>query len=386
MLIAPSLSVMRRVATLGAVLLAFGWSLAAAAATIDTSARQALLVDFATGTVLYEKNADERMPPSSMSKLMTAYMVFDKLKQGRVSLDDTFPVSERAWRKQGSKMFVAIGSRVRLEDLLRGIIIQSGNDACIVVAEGLANSEEAFAEEMTRRAREIGLTNSVFRNATGWPDPEHLMTARDLATLARRIVADFPEYYKFYSETNFTYNNITQGNRNPLLYKNMGADGLKTGHTDAAGYGLTASAQRDGRRLILVINGLPTVKARSEEAERLVEWGFREFESIKLFEANEAVADAEVWLGTQAKVPLVAAEKVHFTLPRNARKTMKVAAVFEGPLPAPIRKGQEVAKLRITVPDGPTQEVPLYAAADVAKLGFVGRIGAAVKHIVFGSN
>lgn len=386
MLFVPSLSVIRGFATLCVAALAFGWSLSAAAATIDTAARQALLVDFDTGSVLYEKNADELMPPSSMSKLMTAYMVFERLKQGRTTLDDTFPVSERAWRKQGSKMFVALGSRVRLEDLLRGIIVHSGNDACIVVAEGLSNSEEAFAEEMTQRAREIGLTRSVFRNATGWPDPEHVMTARDLAVLAGRIISDFPEYYKFYAETNFTYNNITQGNRNPLLYKNMGADGLKTGHTELAGYGLTASALRDGRRLILVVNGLPSMKARSEEAERILEWGFREFESIKLFEANETVADAEVWLGTQAKVSLVSPQKVQFTLPRNARRTMKVAAVFNGPLAAPIKKGQQVATLRITVPDAPTQEVPLYAAADIAKLGFVGRIGAAVKHIVFGSD
>lgn len=359
---------------------------AAAAAPIETSARQALLVDFTTGTVLYEKNADELMPPSSMSKLMTAYMVFERLKQGRLSLEDTFPVSERAWRKQGSKMFVAVGSRVKVEDLLRGIIVQSGNDACIVVAEGLANDEQAFAEIMTRRAREIGLADSVFRNATGWPDPEHVMTARDLATLARRIILDFPEYYKYYAETNFKYNDISQGNRNPLLYKNMGADGLKTGHTEAAGYGLTASAQRNGRRLILVVNGLPSVKARSEESERLIEWGFREFENVRMFAAGDVVSEAEVWLGEQAKVPLLSREDVEFTFPRHARRTMKVAAVFEGPLPAPIKKGQEVAKLVISVPDGPTREVPLYAGADVAKLGFAGRIGSAVKHIVFGSN
>ncbi|MBW7849149.1 MAG: D-alanyl-D-alanine carboxypeptidase [Rhodospirillales bacterium] len=359
---------------------------AAAAAPIETSAREALLVDFTTGTVLYEKNADELMPPSSMSKLMTAYMVFERLKQGRLSLEDTFPVSERAWRKQGSKMFVAVGSRVKVEDLLRGIIVQSGNDACIVVAEGLANDEQAFAELMTRRAREIGLADSVFRNATGWPDPEHVMTARDLATLARRIILDFPEYYKYYAETNFKYNDISQGNRNPLLYKNMGADGLKTGHTEAAGYGLTASAQRNGRRLILVVNGLPSVKARSEESERLLEWGFREFENVRMFAAGDVVSEAEVWLGEQAKVPLLSKEDVEFTFPRHARRTMKVAAVFEGPLPAPIKKGQEVAKLVISVPDGPTREVPLYAGADVAKLGFAGRIGSAVKHIVFGSN
>ena len=233
------------------------------AATMETQAEEAFLVDFQTGAVLLDKNADVRMPPSSMSKMMTAYMVFERLKDGRLSLDDELPVSEKAWRKGGSKMFVEVGDQVRVEDLLRGVIVQSGNDACIVLAEGLAGSEEAFAEQMTAKGREIGLTGSNFTNATGWPDENHYVTARDLATLAERIIVDHPEYYHYYSEKEFTWNDIRQGNRNPLLYRNVGADGLKTGHTEAAGYGLTASAMQNGRRLLLVVNGLPSVRPSS---------------------------------------------------------------------------------------------------------------------------
>src|SRR5262245_46738062 len=248
----------------------------------DTSARQVIIADFTTGTVLFEKNADERMPPSSMSKIMTAYVVFQSLKKGDMRLDDQLPVSERAWRIQGSKMFVPLGERVKVEDLLRGMIIQSGNDACIVLAEGIAGSEDAFAERMNMVAKQIGLTGSNFRNASGWPDPQHYMTARDLMIVARRLIADFPEYYKFYSEKEFTYGKdekgvpIRQGNRNPLLYKNTGADGVKTGHTDDAGYGLTASEIRDGRRVIMVLIGLPGLRAAELWSGRLRAGPYRE--------------------------------------------------------------------------------------------------------------
>lgn len=357
---------------------------AAASEPIETAARQAMLVDFNTGAVLLDKNADELMPPSSMSKLMTSYMVFERLKEGRIKLEDTLPVSEKAWRKQGSKMFVPVGEQVKVEDLLKGVIIQSGNDACIVLAEGLSGTEEAFADEMTRRGREIGLTSSVFKNATGWPDPDHVMTTRDLATLARRIIIDYPEYYSLYAMTSFTFNGITQGNRNPLLYKGVGADGLKTGHTEAAGYGLTASAKRGDRRLILVVNGLRNVKQRSEETERLIEWGFREFDNYVLFQAGDTVTDADMWLGSAARMPLVAGKRLEVTLPRSARKEMKVTAVWNGPIPAPVRRGQEVAKLVVEVPGFEKQEMPLLAGADVEKLGFVGKLGAAVKYIIWG--
>lgn len=357
----------------------------AAAQPIDTAAKQALLVDFHTGTVLLEKNADELMPPSSMSKLMTTYMVFDEIEKGRLKLDDLLPVSEKAWRKQGSKMFVHVGDRASVEDLLKGVIVQSGNDACIVLAEGIAGSEEAFADEMTRRARELGLTASVFKNSTGWPEEGHVMTARDLAVLAERIILDHPEYYRYYAITEFTYNNIKQGNRNPLLYKNMGADGLKTGHTEAAGYGLTASATRGDRRLILVVNGLTSMKQRSEESERLLEWGFREFDNYVLFNKGETVAEADTWLGAPERLPLVAGERMYITLPRNLRGNVSIKAVWNGPIAAPVQRGDEVAKLIIEVPGRAPQEMPLLAGADVEKLGFFGKISAAVRYILLGA-
>ena len=370
-----------------AALMLFALAVPATAQTIDTAGRQALLVDFDTGTVLLEKNADELMPPSSMSKLMTAYLVFEKLKEGKLKMTDMLPVTERAWRKQGSKMFVALGSQVKVEDLLRGVIVQSGNDACIVLAEGIAGSEEAFAEMATKRARELGLNQSVFKNATGWPDPGHVMTARDLSVLARRIITDFPDYYHIYSELNFTYNGIKQGNRNPLLYKNIGADGLKTGHTEAAGYGLTASVKRGDRRLILVINGLNSMNQRSDETERLIEWGFREFENYTLVEAGQPITEAEVWLGETATVPLVPANKAVATLPRAARKDMKVTAIYDGPVAAPIAKGQQVGKLVVTAPSlKQPQEIPLIAGADVPRLGFFGRVMASAKHLVLGGS
>ena len=241
----------------------------------ETAARQAILVDFVSGAVLLEKNSDHPFPPGSMSKLMTVYMLFEQLEKGTLSLDDTMRVSEKAWRMGGSKMFVEVGSDVRVEDLLRGIIVSSGNDACTVVAEALAGSEEAFAALMTKRAREIGLTDSVFANSTGRPDPGHSMTARDLAILTKRIVVDFPEHFPYFAEKTFTYNDIQQDNRNPLLYEDLGADGMKTAHTEETGYGLTATAERSGQRLILVITGLDSSRARAEEAERLLVWGFQ---------------------------------------------------------------------------------------------------------------
>ncbi|MEE8293720.1 MAG: D-alanyl-D-alanine carboxypeptidase family protein [Kiloniellales bacterium] len=352
---------------------------------IETQAREAILIDATTGFVLMEKDADQPMPPASMSKIMTIYMVFDRLKENRLSLDDQLLVSERAWRKGGSKMFVEVGAQVRVEDLLRGVIVQSGNDACIVLAEGLSGSEEAFAEEMTGKALEIGLTGSTFRNATGWPDPEHRMTARDLAILARRTINEFPDYYHYYGEREFTYNEIRQGNRNPLLYKTLGADGLKTGHTNDAGYGLTGSAVRNGRRLILVVNGLESVRVRSEESERLIQWGFREFNNYALFEAGETVDEAPVWLGTAARMPLVAKDAIVLTLTRKARKGMKVTVNYASPVPAPIQEGDEVAKLVVTPSEGEPITIPLYAGASADLLGPIGRLVASVQFLIFGS-
>ena len=367
-------------AAIVAVLMMLACALCAApAGAIETSARQALLIDINTGAVLFEKNADELMPPASMSKMMTVYLVFDRLKKGRLKLDDTLTVSESAWQRGGaasggSTMFLHIGDRVRIEDLLHGVIVQSGNDASMVLAEGLGGTEEAFAEEMTRKAHEIGMKNTTFHNASGLPDPGHLTTARDLAVLAKHTIEDFPEYYPFYAQREFTYGGIRQGNRNPLLYKGVGVDGLKTGHTLASGYGLTASALRGDRRLILVLNGLPSMQARSDEADRLFDYGFREFENYHLFKAGEEIARADVWYGHERQVPLTAVSDVTVTLPRKSRNDMKVTLAYDGPIPAPIRKGDHIASLQISAPSVAPMEVPLVAAADVDELGPLGRV------------
>ena len=361
------------------------------ALAIETIAEQAFLIDMTTGEVLFEKNADQPMAPASMSKMMTAYMIFERLRDGSLTLEDTFTVSENAWRKGGAKsggstMFLEPGKRVKLEDLLRGIIVQSGNDACIVVAEALASSEAAFAEQMTVRAKELGLQNTVFKNATGWPDPEHLTTAQDLALLAKRTITDFAEYYHYYAEKEFTYNTIRQINRNPLLYKNIDADGLKTGYTVESEYGLTASATKGDRRLILVVNGLATKKDRSREPERLLNWGFRDFNNYRLFSAGEEVTEADVWLGKEDKVPLVIEREMLLTIARKARHKMKVTVTFENPIPAPIAKGDPVAKLVLTVPGRDKLEVPLLAGAAVERLGLFGRLGTALKAILWGES
>ena len=357
-----------------------------AAGTIETSARQAILLDTTTGAVLFEKNADQPMPPSSMGKIMTVYKVFERLKDGRLSLDDRFVVSEKAWRKQGSKMFVRVNSRVKVEDLIRGIVVQSGNDASIVVAEGLSGSEGAFAEELNRTAKELGMTNSHFVNSSGWPDPEHRTTARDLARLSQATIENFPEYYHYYAEKAFTYNGIRQGNRNPALYRNIGSDGLKTGHTEKAGYGLAASAVRDGRRLILVVNGLPSKKARAIESERMLDWGFREFNNYALLKSGETVADAEVWMGAAGSVPLVIGQDVLLTLSRKARRGMKVSVRYDGPFAAPVAEGTPLATLKIEAAGADPVEYPLIAGSNVPRLGMFSRLGAALKFVLWGES
>lgn len=364
----------------------------AAPPTFQTTARQAILIDFDTGAVLYEKDSDSPMFPASMSKIMTSLMVFDELRAGRLQMDSKFRVSENAWRKGGSKMFVGVNDEIRIEDLLRGIIVQSGNDASIVIAEGIAGSEIAFAERMTARAIEIGLANTQFRNATGWPDPDHVTTARDLAMLALYLIREYPEFYSLYSEREFTYGKsldgkpITQGNRNPLLYKAVGADGLKTGHTEASGFGLTASAVRGDRRLVMVINGLDSVRARSSESERLLNWGFRVFDNYKLFEAGETVEEAKVWLGDAGAVPLVIEDALAVTIPKSSRQGMRVKVMYESPIPAPISAGVEVARVEVTAPDMDPISRPLKTANDVGQLDFFGRITSAINFIIFGSS
>ena len=357
------------------------------AAAIETLAREAILVDATTGAVLFEKNADTRMPPASMSKIMTAYLLFTKLRDGKIKLDDTLPVSEHAWRtggcvSEGSTMCLKLGERAKVEDLIRGIIVQSGNDACIVVAEGVSGSEEAYVAEMNKLAKEIGLKDSVFKNTTGLPAEGHVMTVRDLTILAQRLIADFPEYYPIYSEKSFTYNGITQGNRNPLLYKNIGADGLKTGHTKAAGYGLTASAKQGDRRLILVVTGLASMQARAEESERLMDYGFRTFENVTLVKAGETVETAQVWLGAAETVPLQSPTDIVITAPRQGLADMKMTVAYDGPVPAPIAKGAKIGSLTVTAPGIPPVSYPLEAGADVAELGFFGRAMAALGSLV----
>lgn len=377
---------------LTAVLLLAGLGLvqSATAQTIETAARQAIIIDFASGAVMMEKNADELMVPSSMSKLMTVYMVFDKLKSGAWKLSDRLPVSETVWKKHvksgGSLMFLPVNSTASVEDLLKGVVIQSGNDACSVLAEAYSGSEEAFGEEETRKSRQIGLTRSTFKNASGWPEPGHMMTARDLSVLSRHLIGDFPEYYPLFSQMEFVFNGIKQGNRNPLLYSTPGADGLKTGHTEAAGYGLAASIKRGNRRIIMVLNGMASMKERAEESQRLTEWAFREWETYPLFKAGEVVIpDAEVWLGQAETVQLAAKDNLEVTLPRRVRPDMKVTTVFTGPIPAPIVAGAEVGKIVVTAPGMTTVELPLVAVENVEKLGFGGRISAAIRRIIWGA-
>jgi D-alanyl-D-alanine carboxypeptidase (penicillin-binding protein 5/6) len=361
------------------------------AQAFETLAKEVVLMDAKTGTILFEKNADKPMAPASMSKLMTIFIIFERLGDGRLSLDDTFRISENAWRKGGAKsgsstMFLEPGKRVRVEDLIRGIIVQSGNDACIVIAEGISGSEEAFADKMTERARQLGLGNSTFKNSTGWPHPEHRMSPKDLATLAKLTIEQFPEYYHYYSERSFVYNGIKQINRNPLIYKNMGADGLKTGHTQASGYGLTGSATRGDRRLIMVVNGLQSKKERAREPEKLLEWGFREFGNYALLDAGEIIKEASVWLGMEPTVSLVIENDLILTLHKKARREMKVTVNYSSPIPAPVKKGDRIATLMVITPGEINVEVPLLAAADVKRLGLVGRVIAAFKHVLWGSS
>jgi len=356
----------------------------APAAAFETPARAAILVDLEADQVLFARNPDEPLPTASMSKLMTAFMVFERLEDGRISLDDTFPVSEKAWRKGGSKMFVEVGSRVRVEDLLRGIIIQSGNDACIVVAEALAGSEEEFARQMTERARELGLAGTNLTNASGWPDPDHVMSVRDLATLATLLIRRFPDYYPLYSEKEFTFNGIRQYSRNPLLHSDPSADGLKTGYTEEAGYGLVASAVRGDRRLLLVLAGLESARQRGDEAERLLEYGYNQFKNYRLFSTGEAVELANVWLGDDTTVPLVLEEDVVISLTSEGRRNLEVKVVYDGPIPAPVANGSALAELEITAPGIEPRRLPLVAGEEVRAANLFGRVTSALGYLIWG--
>jgi serine-type D-Ala-D-Ala carboxypeptidase (penicillin-binding protein 5/6) len=375
----------------GAVLFVwlFGLAAGAAQAQIETPANYAILMDAETGLVMFEKNADELMAPASMSKLMTVEMLFHRLKNGDVSMTDKYVVSENAWRKGGaasgsSTMFAKVNSEVPVEALLRGVIVQSGNDASIAIAEGIGGTEEAFAQMMTERARTLGLRKSNFANATGWPHPEHLTTARELAMLARHIIREYPEYYKLYAETDYTWNGIKQGNRNPLLYSFPGADGLKTGHTEDSGYGLVASAERDGRRVIMVVNGLESINQRASESRRLMALAFTQFDKYAILKSGQVVGEAEVWMGVEKTVPLAVASDVTLILDRQSRRGMKVETVHDAPLKAPIESGREVGKVRISIPGRSDIEAPLKTAGSVPAVGLTGKLAFALQQLLFG--
>ena len=360
------------------------------AADIDSSAEFAFVTDFASGKVLMEKEPDALMKPASMAKIMTVYIAFQRIADGSLSLDDTFLISEKAWRKGGSKTFVEVGKQVSVRDLLYGIVVQSGNDAAIAIAEGISGTEDGFAEEMNYVARGLGMSNTVFRNSTGWPDPEQFTTARDLNILATALIRDFPvdefpELYPMFAEKNYTYNGIKQGNRNPLVYGTQGADGLKTGHTEESGYGLVGSAIRDGQRVVMVLNGMQSMKQRSSESRRLMDLMFREFKLYRFYGQDEAVDRANVWLGTQNKVNLVLKEPLELVLARSDRRKLKVSVQWTDPVPAPIKAGQTVGTLVLELPSGKTS-YELLAADDVAALGMFDRVGEALKYLIFGAS
>jgi D-alanyl-D-alanine carboxypeptidase (penicillin-binding protein 5/6) len=367
----------------------FAAALLPARAAIETSAEHALLMDAGTGQVLWQKDGMVPMPPASMSKLMTIELLFQRLKDGRVKLTDTFPVSERAWRTGGSKMFVELGSRIPVEDLIRGIIIQSGNDACVVVAEALGGTVEGFVGMMNKRAKELGLRQSTFVNPDGLPEPPgQMMSALDLAKLARHLINDYPQYYHYFSEKEFVWHGIHQPNRDLVLGKLPGADGLKTGHTDSAGYGITISAKRDGQRLILVLNGLrypqyhndyfPNIK-RAEEAGRVMDLAFREFRPYPVAKAGQVVGRAPVLEGIEDTVPVTVRQDFNVTMQVDSHAKMKLQVKYNPGLKAPIAAGQKVGILTVTAPDFPTLSVPVYAAQPMEHVGFIRGLWRAAK-------
>ncbi|MDZ4792059.1 MAG: D-alanyl-D-alanine carboxypeptidase family protein [Hyphomicrobiales bacterium] len=364
-------------ARLFVALMLFSLSPTQANAQFATKAEYAIVMDAASKAVLYEKNSDTLMAPASMSKLMTLAVVFQQLKEGKLTLANEFTVSEYAWRtggapSGGAAMFAPLNTTVKLEDLLPGIIVQSGNDACIILAEGIAGTEEAFAQIMNDYARRIGLTKSNFANSTGLPDPRHRVTARELAELAHHMINEFPEYYQYFKVKEFKYRKHNFFNRNPLIYLNIGADGMKTGHTEESGYGVVASAESQGRRLIVVMNGLTNAKDRKEEAVKMINWGFNSFKQFSLFEPDEVIGDARVWGGDKRYVQLKGDGQVKILLPIIMRdKKINAQIVYNGPLKPPIKAGDKIAELVVTAENGVRNSAPLYAAEDVQKGGVV---------------
>lgn len=386
---------MKRI-VLCSALFAMAYPATAAAPPFDTPAPIAYMVDLSSGAVLYAKDADRRMPPASMAKMMTVYVAFDMIKKGELKLGQNFEVRPETWRRwhgpaAGSTMFLSTGEKVSVDNLLKGIVTLSGNDACVVLAEGIAGTEEAFVQRMNQAARRIGLQNSQFGNSNGWPDEGRTyVTARDLATLAKATIEDFPDLYKrYYSLKEFTWGKtlgsgaaITQANRDPLLGRVQGADGLKTGHTDEAGYGFTGSAEQSGRRLVMVVAGLDSFNGRISESVKFMDWGFRAWTAKPLFAKGKRVETAEVQGGDAATVGLIAPRNLAVTLPGGALANMTVKVAYDGPVKAPIKAGQHIANLIVTTPDTGAQTMPLVAETDVGEAGFFGRIWLALKSLV----
>ncbi|TNC12310.1 D-alanyl-D-alanine carboxypeptidase [Methylobacterium terricola] len=353
-------------AILGAAVAASG----ARAQAFQTLAPHAILIDADTGAVLFEKGADEPFSPASMAKLMTVEVLFDEMRKGKLGPDTEFTISENAWRRGGaggggSSMFAQLNSKVKLPDLLRGIVVQSGNDAAIAAAEGVAGTEDNFSQIMNRHAKEIGLERSTFRNATGYSAPDQKVTARDMAKLAIHLIEAYPEQYKLFAEREFTWNKIRQQNRNPLLTLDIGADGLKTGYLEESGYGLTGSAVQNGQRLVLVVSGLKTARDRAAESRKLLEWGFRAFEARQIFNAGETVAEAETYGAEKGRVPLVTKKPVRLLLPRGNSDRLVARATYQGPLAAPVEEGREVGRLKVTRGEQVVLDMPLYTAESV---------------------
>lgn len=360
-----------------------------AQAEFDTKAQFAVLMDYESGTVIFQKNADEQLEPASMAKLMTLAVVFNEIRAGRVSLDDEFFVSEHAWRtggaaSGGSTMFAELNSEIRVEDLIRSVIIQSGNDAAIVLAEGIAGSEGTFAAMMNELARKIGLTHSHFTNPTGLPDPDMYSSARDLGNLARYLIREFPEYYHYFSEPEMEWNGIKQPNRNSLVEMGIGVDGLKTGHTEAAGYGSVTSTDQGDRRLVAVIHGLGSMRERTEEGRKLLTWGARAFERFTPYPAGAIVAYADVYGGEVGSVGLVGDGEIALYLPRGSRDCLSANVDYVGPLLPPVMQGDKIAELRVYCNEQLVQSAPLYAAQTVRQGDLVRRATDALKQLALG--
>ena len=352
---------------------------------IDSIAETALVMDISTGEILLDKNSNMRTYPSSMTKIMTVLVAFEKIKNGSLSLDQEFLVSKKAWKMGGSKMFIEVDKRVKVFDLLLGIVVQSGNDASIALAEGISGTEETFAIEMNNLAKKIGLTDTNFVNSSGWPNDNHYTTAKDLALLAKYTVKNHPELYQMYELNEFTYNGIKQDNRNPLLLTFDGADGFKTGYTEAAGYGIVGSAERGGRRLIIVLNGLESSRSRAQESLRLMDWGFNNFELVNFFKKDEIVFQANTWLGKKEKVDLVAIEDIKVSIPKAQLSSANVDVLIEEPIQTPINRGDIIANLQISYADKKVS-FPLAASESIEQKGFFSRITSALYYIVLGSN